>query len=656
MVFSYRHFVLLLGIAAKGITAGSSSTQGSSLNTSPTDGSDTTIALPTSPPGTSGTTSTAPGPLTISMVTSTTTPTTPSNTTEPSPGNTTSSVSPNSNSTAGPNEGSSTLAPSTTPTMFNTTENTTGPMSPSPPANSNSTTSSVTSSTIPGNTTLDPTGNNSTSGPTTILAATDMTQNNTDITGPSTSPPEYSNATTNPLPTATSPGNTTLDPAGNTSTSLPTTIPATTNTTENITDITGPSTSPPENITSNTSPFPTIPNQGNTTLGPAGNTSTPGPSTPQTTPERNNGTTAGLPTTTRPPGIVCPAVSCPPDSVCLQGICQCFAGRFMVNGTCETAQVFPGELHIVSLEFVDDMANSTSEIFRKTSAKISSELRGFLADTPGYVRSEVLSLARGSVLATVNNVFQNSNATQKSVNTAIVDGIKNSGGFLNGTIFTATELCLEQPLPCDSMSTKCQSLNGRAQCSCQEGFIPNVFSSKSCSACPSGTRADSVKRTCPPCSFGYAGINCNDSSLLAVVVISVVLGSVLLLLVLGLIIWMCCFWSSPKQSSSPYPAKEQIPGSWGIPGVIPIPRATTQWDSNPSIEMSEGNGIHNLTEQPNSSTGGKRAHRGWRKTGSYDLDPAMRTFKGKNPSRYSYLVQGHENPYFLSGEDKKTQM
>jgi hypothetical protein len=34
----------------------------------------------------------------------------------------------------------------------------------------------------------------------------------------------------------------------------------------------------------------------------------------------------------------------------------------------------------------------------------------------------------------------------------------------------------------------------------------------------------------------------------------------------------------------------------------------------------------------------------------------MRTFKGKNPSRYSYLVQGHENPYFLSGEDKKTQM
>lgn len=41
-------------------------------------------------------------------------------------------------------------------------------------------------------------------------------------------------------------------------------------------------------------------------------------------------------------------------------------------------------------------------------------------------------------------------------------------------------------------------------------------------------------------------------------------------------------------------------------------------------------------------------------TGSYDLNPEeMMTFKGKNTSRYSYLVQGHENPYFLPGDEKK---
>ena len=118
--------------------------------------------------------------------------------------------------------------------------------------------------------------------------------------------------------------------------------------------------------------------------------------------------------------------------------------------------------------------------------------------------------------ATVNNVFRNSNATQESVNAAIKEGIKNSppNGLLVGTIFTGawvmpdifcllkspmvnllnaatyspslcpssgTDLCLRQPLACDSLSTNCKSLNGVPMCSCQEGFIPNVFSSKSCS-------------------------------------------------------------------------------------------------------------------------------------------------------------------------------
>lgn len=41
-------------------------------------------------------------------------------------------------------------------------------------------------------------------------------------------------------------------------------------------------------------------------------------------------------------------------------------------------------------------------------------------------------------------------------------------------------------------------------------------------------------------------------------------------------------------------------------------------------------------------------------SGSYDVNPeGMTTFTGKTPSRYSYLVQGHVNPYFLPGDEKK---
>ncbi|KAM4598322.1 uncharacterized protein ACJ7VT_021850 [Polymixia lowei] len=164
-------------------------------------------------------------------------------------------------------------------------------------------------------------------------------------------------------------------------------------------------------------------------------------------------------------------------------------------------------------------------------------------------------------------------------------------------------------------------------------------------ACPSGKRADGD--TCRPCSFGYAGFNCSDSALLAVVVISCVLGGVLLLTVLALFIYCCwrrCSERKENMGDSPYPT-EDFGTAWPVQGITPIPRANTNWESAPSMEMTEGGSTHALVDRKPHTNG---------MSGSYDLNPdGMKTFKGKNPSRYSYLVQGHENPYFLPGEDKK---
>uniref|UniRef100_UPI0037E8C4CE protein HEG-like n=1 Tax=Semicossyphus pulcher TaxID=241346 RepID=UPI0037E8C4CE len=148
------------------------------------------------------------------------------------------------------------------------------------------------------------------------------------------------------------------------------------------------------------------------------------------------------------------------------------------------------------------------------------------------------------------------------------------------------------------------------------------------------------------CSFGYAGFNCNDSALLAVVVISCVLGGILIILILALLIYCFCggrSQSKPDSSSSPY-ASDDTNQPWPT-GITPIPRATTNWDAAPSIELTEGGSTRALVDKKHQTNG---------LTGSYDLNPdGMKTFKGKNPSRYSYLVQGHENPYFLPGDEKK---
>uniref|UniRef100_A0A3P9IU29 SEA domain-containing protein n=1 Tax=Oryzias latipes TaxID=8090 RepID=A0A3P9IU29_ORYLA len=353
-------------------------------------------------------------------------------------------------------------------------------------------------------------------------------------------------------------------------------------------------------------------------------------------PTDNTFSTASTPT-------VCPAFPCPFGSVCLNGTCQCISGSYLSNGQCVQAQVFPGSLRVTSLTFDVQMSDRTSSKFRDTSANITAALRDALKNEPGYIKSDVIQLQAGSVVASVNNIFENTNASEESFKQIIDEAISKSTGLLKNATFESTLLCEQVPVPCEAASTVCTNQNGRAVCSCNEGYISTVFSNTSCKACPSGQTA--VGNKCEPCSFGYAGFNCNDSSLLAVVIISVVLGGVLLILVLALLIYCCwgrCSCRRPNFGSSPY--NEDLSKSWPA-DITPIPRATLSWDTAGAIEMTEGGSTNTLVEKNHHSNG---------LSASYDLNTDdMKTFKGKNTSRYSYLVEGHENPYFLPGDENK---
>lgn len=341
--------------------------------------------------------------------------------------------------------------------------------------------------------------------------------------------------------------------------------------------------------------------------------------------------------------VDCSLVPCPPQSLCLNSTCQCVSGSFMLDGQCQAAQVFPGQLHLTSLAFEDEMFNRSSSVFQSTSAEISAALRDALKGQPGYIRSDIVQLQPGSVRASVNNVFRNTNATQAAVEQSIKTAIDDSMGLLANATFSGTDLCEALLSPCDASTTTCTSTNGRASCSCKTGYVSDVYSTTSCKACRSGQQA--VGNTCQQCWFGYAGFNCDDSSMLAVVVVSCVLGGILLLLVLALLAYCCwrtCLKNKRDYSSSPYSSSDlnQLPTS-----VTPIPRATTHWNTAPSIELMEGGNVNAAVDKKPQSNG---------LSGSYDLDPeGLKTFKGKNTVRYSYLVQGHENPYFLPGDEKK---
>ncbi|KAM9784674.1 uncharacterized protein ACBT44_021790 isoform 2-T2 [Syngnathus typhle] len=340
--------------------------------------------------------------------------------------------------------------------------------------------------------------------------------------------------------------------------------------------------------------------------------------------------------------IVCPAEPCPLESVCLNGTCQCLSGSFLLGQRCIRAQVFPGQLHLTSLTFDKEMLDRSSKVFQETAADISASLAGAFAGRPGYVRSDVVQLAPGSVLATVNNIFDNTPNSEEAVEQVIQDAIGSSSqGLLLNATFSVTKLCDQVPLPCDAVTTWCTSAKGRVGCSCKAGYISTVYSNTSCKACPSGQEV--VGNSCQKCAFGYAGFNCTDSSLLALVVISCVLGGILLIIIILALLSSYCCWrrrsggQAERSDASPYPAGGELTKPWPV-GITPIPRATTAatWDAAATMEMME------------------KRHHGNGVSGSYDLNPdGMKTFTNKNPSRYSYLMQGHENPYFLPGDDKK---
>ncbi|XP_028843414.1 serine-rich adhesin for platelets isoform X2 [Denticeps clupeoides] len=360
--------------------------------------------------------------------------------------------------------------------------------------------------------------------------------------------------------------------------------------------------------------------------------------------------------TKSPPADFC--TTCPLGSSCVNLTCQCLPGTYFNNQTqtCENARVFSGELHINS-SFQADMANQSSQQFKDMAGKITNALQKALRGQPGYVSSSVLQLRQGSVVATVVNAFQiNSDATDESTASAIKQAIEactgNCDTVFSQADFTAIPLCSLSPGPCQVETTVCASQDGKPKCTCRDGFIRNEYSQKSCTACPPGQQA--AGDVCVACPFGYSGFNCNDSALLAVVVISCVLGGTLLILVLGLLLYFCvtCRRTNKNQDyDSPY-TSEDLRGSWPTQGVVSIPRASANpnpafQNSGSMLEMTAAGSTHSLVDNRGGTNG---------MTGSYDVNPPedMRTFKSQTPSRYSYLVQGHENPYFLPGDERRS--
>ncbi|XP_064178028.1 mucin-13-like isoform X1 [Anguilla rostrata] len=566
---------------------------------------------------------------------------------------------------------STTQTPADTSTTSKTSEITTTPGQESSSTTSSTTvteSSTATSTSTPTSTTQTPADTLTTSKPSEITTTPGQESSTTtsstivteSSTATSTSPPTSTtqtpadtSTTSKPSEITTTPGQesstttsstTVTESSTATSTSTPTSTtqtPADTSTTSKPSEIT---TTPGQDSSTTTSSTTVTGSSTATSTSLPTSTTTGTETTNNTTPGEPSTTTTTVPTTTKPPA--CSSNPCPFDSICVELFdgftCQCFAGSFLFEGSCRKAKVFAGDLRLTDQLFEEGMKDTGSKIFLETATNIQTALKAALGNDSNYIESKVLQLRNGSIIATVDNIYKTtSTLTPTSFDTAFNKSVQQCGNdcaILQKSTFSKVDLCMQKPAPCDVDTTTCKNNDGNLNCVCKPGYIRSTFSSRSCSACPSGQKIE--KGMCVPCSFGYSGFNCNDSNLLAVVVISCVLGALLLITLLAFTIYGCR--TKPKDYSSPYPPAQETRTTWTNSNVPKIPRASAninaQWDS-PNLEMMESGSTRALVAKDRPGNGVMGPYSG------------MKTFAGSEPSPY----YGRDNPRFIGDYERGTR-
>uniref|UniRef100_UPI00358E0177 protein HEG homolog 1-like isoform X2 n=1 Tax=Myxine glutinosa TaxID=7769 RepID=UPI00358E0177 len=218
--------------------------------------------------------------------------------------------------------------------------------------------------------------------------------------------------------------------------------------------------------------------------------------------------------------------------------CECPVGYNSIDGgDCISVKAFTSMLHW-KVNFTSQMNDKTSKDFKTIENETKTEFDNVYRNTSGYIGVEVLTISKGSVKILTSCMFSRKSTMNDTLFNYLLRNVRGSSGEQYNICDLDT---------CDKQTTSCLSKDGIISCNCNDGHVPSKYSQRSCFACEPGKKAANNK--CEACPFGYSGVNCNDASLLEVVIISVVLGVIILVLII-LIIVGCC--KKKKISENPY--------------------------------------------------------------------------------------------------------
>ncbi|XP_024141576.1 mucin-13 [Oryzias melastigma] len=350
-------------------------------------------------------------------------------------------------------------------------------------------------------------------------------------------------------------------------------------------------------------------------------------------------------------------------------VCLCLPGDSYIDNLCQKAKVFPGQVDVPGLTYVEELKDKTSTAFKTESEKIIAKMDKAFEGNTDYIGCVVVEFRQkqtrmtraGDAEAVVDLSFKSdSDVTGKDVENSI-NTCEDCG-----VDFVATDLCERNS--CDVDSTKCTASEGSFSCVCQDGYIKSGYTERLCLACPSGQKAVDSE-SCDDCTFGYSGFNCSENWQLILVIVGAVLGVLTLSFLIALIVVSV---KSPKKKSKkkskeaedvkPYishfstkapvggnSVKNDYTSQTNAPAGVPrIPRATTTMDNRNNMEMMPGNSRQNLISSNSWLNEDQDSGYSYSRPNNYAQNRPQSNPYNQNRAQYNPYAQnqGHSNPYY----------
>lgn len=283
---------------------------------------------------------------------------------------------------------------------------------------------------------------------------------------------------------------------------------------------------------------------------------------------------------------------CPPFTLCtdLRGLhmCQCHLGSYLHPYLgCVTARTFPARIPVSSFFWDETSVNRTvhrdnedgmrrAEVVQQDILHVALLFRNVLSHIPGYLSTSIADVQLDEGLVTIVHSFSTLYAVSEEdvwralTVSSLLCTEPHSGCVSPLTSDDYQGLSLCDFAMCDSSSSDCHSHGGLVTCECRRGYYKFSPTDRSCRACGSG-----FQRTgsgCERCPIGFAGFNCEEPYLLAVIVESC-LGCVLLVSLITLLV----FYFRRKEPQKPMFIDSIVLGVPTDQPSLRLPRAQFSW-------------------------------------------------------------------------------